>query len=398
MTGASGSGHRPSVRWPRRPGGIVPLHVPLSYDEFRATRYFPGLDGLRAVSIALVVVFHVRGNPLEVLRGANGVRLFFVISGFIITTLSLREETRDGELDRRGFLVRRAARILPLYYLALVAYVVAVFVFDLDDRERAFREALPYYLTYLQELPVSEQANRPFAISWSLGIEEKFYLVWPFLAFWALRRSRLRVAVAAASALALGTAWPWLPLGEYVRHYADILVGAVVAFVLHERGGYERLAVLGRSWPRRAAIVGLAATFVGQPSLPDGLFLLLPILAGAVIVASVASPARAAPVLTWSPVVTLGRISYGVYLFHQLGLAVAERLVPERFGTAGDLATLAIAMVATLPLCLALHRFVERPLIAAGRRYSAARRGAVSAGPLGDAGDPGVPVAPTDSS
>src|SRR5437870_6361968 len=96
------------------------------HEEYLARKYFPALDGLRAVSVLLVLAYHVNSSLWDWLSGAEGVSIFFVISGFIITTMCLREESRDGRLSIRGFYLRRVCRIFPLYFVVLGFYILWV--------------------------------------------------------------------------------------------------------------------------------------------------------------------------------------------------------------------------------------------------------------------------------
>src|SRR5690606_33976224 len=107
-------------------------------EGFLAVRYWPALDGLRAVSILLVVLFHTTDPVWQVIDGRMGVTLFFVISGFLITTLLLREEERRGQVSLRGFYIRRIFRIAPLYYLALGATLVLVLAMGVGERTDGF--------------------------------------------------------------------------------------------------------------------------------------------------------------------------------------------------------------------------------------------------------------------
>ena len=155
------------------------------YDEWRATRYFSGLEGLRAVAALLVVFHHARTHRLwGALEGWNGVTLFFVLSGFLITTLALREEDEHGALRWRAFVIRRGFRILPIYFASLALYAVVMFSVGLGGSHRSvFTHALPWYLSPFPEVPFFTKTHIVFSLAWSLGIEEKFYLLWPLLAF-----------------------------------------------------------------------------------------------------------------------------------------------------------------------------------------------------------------------
>src|SRR5262245_1891357 len=96
----------------------------LSHDEYLGVRYFTPLDGVRAIAVLMVVTWHVPASRFHVVNGYRGVTAFFVLSGFLITTLGLREESKTGRLRVSGFLVRRIFRILPLYYFVLFSEAV----------------------------------------------------------------------------------------------------------------------------------------------------------------------------------------------------------------------------------------------------------------------------------
>ncbi len=130
--------------------------------------------------------------------GHGGVAVFFVLSGYLITTLGLREIDERGSVSLRAFYTRRTLRIFPLHFYVLGVTCLLVFTCAGEPGKAALRSALPDYLTYTGEYaPVAH-----FYPSWSLGIEEKFYLLWPLLCFVALRRKpTARFAIAAAFSL-----------------------------------------------------------------------------------------------------------------------------------------------------------------------------------------------------
>jgi peptidoglycan/LPS O-acetylase OafA/YrhL len=167
--------------------------------------YFPELDGLRAFCALLVITAHLYSHKewWAWLAGDRGVNVFFVLSGFLITTLALREEEREGRLSLAAFYVRRCCRLFPLYYLILGFYCLMLLGLGRGSADQcgALAQALPWNLVYCQEVPffrlrVLDDRDLPFFQSWSLGIEEKFYLVWPLLAFvWWRGRQSQRVRV-----------------------------------------------------------------------------------------------------------------------------------------------------------------------------------------------------------
>jgi peptidoglycan/LPS O-acetylase OafA/YrhL len=151
----------------------------MTHCEYLANPRFPALDGLRAIAAVLVLVHHFGGPRWAILSGWIGVYLFFVLSGFLITTLALREEQAHGRLSFRSFYIRRVFRIMPVYFLLLgITVLVYHLLGQYDDLEMA--SALPYYLTFNGEFA---GLGHGYDLSWTLGIEEKFYLLWPLLAF-----------------------------------------------------------------------------------------------------------------------------------------------------------------------------------------------------------------------
>jgi peptidoglycan/LPS O-acetylase OafA/YrhL len=195
------------------------------------TPYFKPLDGLRAFSVLFVIYQHAANKTAAMKRfqGSLGVDIFFVLSGFLITFLLNRERQDTGKVDLSAFYIRRAFRILPIYSVVLVTYVLLTFLGH-GAKWLEMKAELPYFVTFCNELaPGFHRA--PFSLTWSLGIEEKFYLVWPFLFFVALARSKWRVVLVAALYLSMLTLWP-----ESYRYgprsYSGLLVGCFLALAL----------------------------------------------------------------------------------------------------------------------------------------------------------------------
>jgi peptidoglycan/LPS O-acetylase OafA/YrhL len=163
-----------------------------SYEKFRGVRFFGSLNGLRALSIVAVIWLHARWETpyytrleaMPVLRqGFYGVQVFFVVSGFLITTLLLREMERYGKISLRDFYIRRALRIWPLYDAVLGIYVVDALVFERGTvRATSFLHYLPTFATFTYTWFIS--ANWPggmFNLAWTLSTEEQFYFFWPIV-------------------------------------------------------------------------------------------------------------------------------------------------------------------------------------------------------------------------
>jgi len=149
----------------------------MTFNEFRNARVVPGLDGLRGVSVLLVLSWHTGDALWQTVRGYLGVTLFFVISGFLITTLLLREQDSYGRVSIWRFYVRRLFRITPMYYFVLLMYAVLVLRFDMAGSSESFGARFLQLATYNGEFA----GSGTFSHAWSLGIEEKFYLIWPVL-------------------------------------------------------------------------------------------------------------------------------------------------------------------------------------------------------------------------
>jgi peptidoglycan/LPS O-acetylase OafA/YrhL len=384
----------------------------LTYDEYRESRYFRPLDGLRAVSVLLVLAYHVNTAAFGWLSGALGVAIFFVLSGFLITTLALREEERTGSVSLKAFYVRRACRIFPLYYVVLAIYVAVVVGLNWSHARSLMVKSLPYYLFYGNDFsPYLHQVGAPFTLSWSLGVEEKFYFLWPLLAFVLLRPwKQLRLVVPILLILT-----PLLAddSAAHVLHYSQIAVGCLLAFALNDRRSFGWLSVVARQW------WAVLAAFVAVHALmhPYGAtelrVLYAPVVA--LMVASVllvASPWSR--VLGTRGLVFVGKRAYGFYLVQMLCLAMCRPVLrhldpglawnskgePTGHGAiAASLVLFVLAAVATLVFSDVLHRLVERPMITRGRIWSKQITGrAPIAPPRMSADEDALLAAPTSTS
>src|SRR5262249_47446211 len=124
----------------------------MTREEYRARKYVTPLDGLRALSILLVITAHTTDAMWNRLHGAVGVTIFFVISGYLITTLLYREEERLGRARIKAFYIRRAFRILPLYYVTLITYIVLIGILHLQAGASSVWQSLPWYVSYQNDL------------------------------------------------------------------------------------------------------------------------------------------------------------------------------------------------------------------------------------------------------
>jgi peptidoglycan/LPS O-acetylase OafA/YrhL len=352
----------------------------LTYRQYRETRYFRALDGLRAISILLVVFFHASPSHWVWVHGSLGVTIFFVISGFLITTLSLREEDKRGALSVTAFYIRRACRIFPLYYSVLLFYIVLVIGLNYHHHRSLLLSSLPYYLFYLNDLtPHLEKV--PFALSWSLGVEEKFYIVWPLLAF-VLLRGRTAARFAGVSALILVPFFldrigllPRVSIygSPLYYSYTAILVGCLLAFLLHHESSYRVFARLGGGIGALCSLLLLVAIHYFEPtdawtqfSYPFGVALAM--------IAIVIGDAIWVRALATSPMVFVGIRSYGVYLVHGFCLSVLATVIARSLGSAtsttGALTLFVVGFGVSLAVASVLNVTLERKFIALGRRLT----------------------------
>jgi peptidoglycan/LPS O-acetylase OafA/YrhL len=300
--------------------------------------FMPQLDGLRAFAVAGVLVHHLLRDdillttPFGVTLGLLGVRLFFVLSGFLITGILLKgRDAIDGGSAHlphvlRQFYLRRTLRIFPLYYLVLA---LALMFGDTEVREQ-----LPWLATYTYNFWISAVGFFPKAFShfWSLCVEEQFYLLWPWMILLAPRRwlVPLTLAMIAIAPAFRAVAWE-LELRE-VAFYAltpssfDALgIGALLAIVSRDRGD----GIGGEPWLRNAALASAVLAIV-LPIVSEhlraiyGETLVALVFAWLVARASTGFGGVVRHVLEAKPILYLGRISYGIYVYHLL--------IPEVFG------------------------------------------------------------------
>ncbi|MHB1710637.1 MAG: acyltransferase family protein [Acidimicrobiales bacterium] len=301
----------------------------------------PALDGIRALSILGIMANH--GGFEWAAGGIISVNVFFVLSGFLITMLLMKEWTRSGTIRLRAFWARRARRLLPALFVLLggmALYALFLAPGGTQGSLRADGLSTLFYVANWHDIISGQSyfaqvsAPSPLLQTWTLSIEEQFYLVWPLIVLGLLKWRRsprllLVVTVAGAVASAAEMAILFHPHMDPSRLYfgtdtraQDILVGAVVALVMRERKpASTRAGRIGWSWIAIMA-VGIFAwewSMIGPtPSLPYlGGFLLADATVGLVIIGVTQAPCGLlARALSVTPLTFVGRISYGLYLWH----------------------------------------------------------------------------------
>ena len=342
------------------------------------------LDGIRGISILMVLTQHVHAPGWARWQGRYGVRVFFVLSGFLITRLLLREEHEAGRISLSSFYIRRTFRLFPIYYIVLAVYCILILGFGVHaDGREGFAGALPYYITYTQEIPFfRESSNNPIAMpfghSWSLGIEEKFYLVWPVLAFWALRNQNARIGLAATAFLFFSMA-RFVSHGQFIYPYAAISCGCLVALMAERAGVKNRFDYWVSSW--RAPVAFLAWPFlhaaVAYEPLPLAVRLVAelayPFSIAFVILASLGS-GWLGRVFSLTPLVVLGRYSYCIYLIHLMVRQAVERvLLKMGIGVGNGLLVFVLMVLLSMAGASVLYYAIESPFREMGRAIARSR-------------------------
>ena len=345
----------------------------LSHPDYRASGRFTALDGLRAVTVLSLIGLHYGFGALQPLVGKGKITVFFVLSGFVITLLLLRDNEKYGRIRLREFYVRRQFRLLPAFYTVLVATAICRYAVPAtgpnDGDWAGFTRMLPYFLTFTHEWGPSTTDITTFVHSWTLAYEQKFYLVWP-LVFAALTRWAPRhrlTATIALCVLCLGL----IPLVNvrFVQYFA-LLLGCVLGLLLHEERTYRLL----RPLTHPIAAVPVAAGFlwlhvwIGQHVKdPHEPILAWYALGVAVLLVTLLGSGPVRWLLNLRFFQFVGQRGYAMYLIHGLAGAAVVALAPQ-WGDGSMKRTLLIAVV-TIVFADALYRFVELPGAALGRRF-----------------------------
>jgi peptidoglycan/LPS O-acetylase OafA/YrhL len=334
----------------------------MTYEEFRRLRSFSGLDGLRAVAATGVVLFHFGGSFLHRMNGWVGVYIFFALSGFLITTLALREVDRRGRLNLRAFYLRRFFRIVPVYLVVLSGVLGEAWI--LHDGWPKLRAALPYYLTFMNDIA----PPTAYCQTWTLAIEQKYYLLWPLLAFVMVRRARGQVLVAVVLVAVLVPWWQVRYL--HTASFIVLLLGSLLAVVMHHPRGFAVLRPLLTPTGSVMGVIiflgfhlqltGLVNRFGEARAIPFyGLSLCLLLL-------TVLGPGVVRAAMSTRPMVFVGRRSYSLYLVQFLMGTVVSIFLPAFFAEASPQRAIAI-WVASVVVADQLYRWVEKPMISVGR-------------------------------
>ena len=327
--------------------------------------YRPALDGIRAVAIALVVLYHASGWPAS---GWLGVDVFFVLSGFLITSLLL-----ERGISFRDFYRRRARRLLPALVLMLLGYLAACMLLtkfrghDLHRPVHGVLYALSYSQNMLEAFQVKAVTEGPHSLGhlWSLAVEEQFYLLWPFVLLLAGRRA-LRACVVLLVVCIVWRVWllhdgdsSWRIFFGTDTRGESILIGCLFAALWRSERRKALVRVARITAPVAAVTVGAAALLsMTWRHWEEGPQTLFAFMCGLVVIASLDAKSWVAKSLSVAPARWLGRISYGLYLWH-VPILVAFGVHGQNEFIAGAIPAVALSLVAAS----LSYYLVERPIL-----------------------------------
>jgi peptidoglycan/LPS O-acetylase OafA/YrhL len=351
--------------------------------------HFDSLDGVRGVAVLTVMLYHARLGSFR--GGFLGVDIFFVLSGFLITGLLFREWEQTGSVDLKRFYLRRALRLLPalLVLLLLALAFPRVFIPRLEDGQSprlwmAALASISYASNWVRAFDLADMSFLQH--TWSLGIEEQFYTLWPLglLLLLKARNRRLACLTVVCTGIigsAVLRALRWQGRESLLRDYYSLetrldslLIGCLLALLLS--WGLVPKTSRWVATVRAAAIASVVALAVminraeyTGPATYHWLLFVAALCVGIVLLHLVHCPSRAMEaVLTLPALVWLGRISYGVYLWHspiQTGVFGEARIL--RLGVTGPL-RIAIPFVVTIAVAAVSFYLLERPILRANTK------------------------------
>lgn len=350
-------------------------------------QYLPELDGLRAIAVGLVFAFHVVGPFYYLPNGWLGVDVFFVLSGFLITSLLVAEANQNGRVDLGKFYIRRGLRLVPALALLLAMTNLANLVIGDFSASMVAQDSLAAGLYVSNWVYAFDGLPRMYLQhTWSLAVEEQYYLLWAAAVAAALARrfkpitlARTALAIAIAS-LAWRSVLLW-PLGQsYERAYFGfdarldgLLIGSALGAYVHTTTFTrmaDRLRQRSSTWFLAVALALLAvlARFGFNSGSVDLVVIVtvVNVATALIIVAVLATPDNRVKHLLSNPaLVAIGRMSYGVYLYHILAINLVRHYLnpPAELLSAG-------ALVLTLIVAAASYRLVEAPALRLKDRFA----------------------------
>jgi peptidoglycan/LPS O-acetylase OafA/YrhL len=369
-------------------------------------QYIPAIDGLRALAVIAVMLYHLGFTWIP--GGFLGVDLFFVISGYVITRLLLDSIAQSGGLDLRGFYLARIRRLLPALIFMVTTTIIAIGIWAPDTIKRLLIDT-PFSLTgtinwwlVAKELDYFESIGRPPLLqhTWSLAVEAQFYLVWPLILYFVLKKFGKKhipiaaLSIAAASGITLFLVSLSLDAANTSKvshiyfgtdtHSFGLFLGAALAVSWIPQNFKITVSKRAQNFIDGVGIfgfIGILATFLlideSQPTLYKIAFPLAGIFGAAIIMSIVHPASRFAPILEFKPLLWIGERSYAIYLWHWVIFQVTR---PSVDLAGEDWALYALRILIVFALADISLRYIELPVRRGviqywfkGRRYRTKR-------------------------
>ena len=369
-------------------------------------QYIPAIDGLRALAVIAVMLYHLGFTWIP--GGFLGVDLFFVISGYVITRLLLDSIAQSGGLDLRGFYLARIRRLLPALIFMVTTTIIAIGIWAPDTIKRLLIDT-PFSLTgtinwwlVAKELDYFESIGRPPLLqhTWSLAVEAQFYLVWPLILYFVLKKFGKKhipiaaLTIAAASGITLFLVSLSLDAANTSKvshiyfgtdtHSFGLFLGAALAVSWIPQNFKITVSKRAQNFIDGVGIfgfIGILSTFLlideSQPTLYKIAFPLAGIFGAAIIMSIVHPASRFAPILEFKPLLWIGERSYAIYLWHWVIFQVTR---PSVDLAGEDWALYALRILIVFALADISLRYIELPVRRGviqywfkGRRYRTKR-------------------------
>jgi peptidoglycan/LPS O-acetylase OafA/YrhL len=349
-----------------------------SLSEFKGIKNFNNLDGLRGLAIFAVIFHHVPESDyafLDILQanGRYGVSLFFVISGFLISSLLLREKEKKGTIQLKKFYIRRGLRLYPLYYAVLILYCVLIFGLNQysPENQQLFREKLPSYVFYYSNVLVTATIG-PFFFAWSLAVEEQFYLVYAVLSKFIKENLIFMLCLfLLISKLVIIEILGYeitehLSIRVALSYSEAILMGVILALFMQKPSSAfiyklnHKAIFLSAGIILFALLTAVDITQKTSVTATAAYLLMTAMVMGAVLINPVT-------IIGGNFMSYIGKISYGIYLLHMLVINACKKIT---IFESNALALFVIASILTIIIAAACFHVYEKPILTYKQKFN----------------------------
>lgn len=353
--------------------------------------YVPALDGLRGIAILVVMAFN--GHLLGMQGGFVGVDIFFVLSGFLITSILIQGRDRSSGMGLKNFYFRRALRLLPALFALMLFCVVFALIFQPEKASNTLKGVLYtlFYVANWAQSPPMEPGIGPLSHAWSLSVEEQFYIVWPLVLLVLMRiKSKgvvLTILLSLITASVAISVWLWQAQVPFLRMYFgsdtrahELLIGCVAAILLFW-GAFQNTNRLKIAFHLLSgiSIVGILLSLFlirhNTAFVYNGGFALVCIGTAALIIDIVVFPSKLSRSFEFAPLVWIGKISYGLYLWHYPIFEASRRLFDGRIP---PILYQVIGVLTTILVATASYYLLEKPFLRLRRRFATDETAAAS--------------------